>query len=45
MSNKKPYSLSQNYKALICAELAGDFHLGYARQLTDKSSLLFDLAF
>lgn len=31
--------------ALICAELAGDFHLGYARQLTDKSSLLFDLAF
>ena len=30
---------------LICAELAGDFHLGYARQLTDKSSLLFDLAF
>ena len=33
------------YKAVICAELAGDFHLGYARQLTDKSSLLFDLAF
>jgi len=32
-------------KTLICAELAGDFHLGYARQLTDKSSLLFDLAF
>ena len=32
-------------KLLICAELAGDFHLGYARQLTDKSSLLFDLAF
>ncbi|WP_206669624.1 hypothetical protein, partial [Acinetobacter portensis] len=29
---------------MICAELAGDFHLGYARQLTDKSSLLFDLA-
>ncbi|OTL22554.1 heavy metal-binding domain-containing protein, partial [Acinetobacter pittii] len=26
---------------VICAELAGDFHLGYARQLTDKSSLLF----
>ncbi|MDO6646016.1 hypothetical protein Q4572_19620, partial [Acinetobacter guillouiae] len=25
---------------VICAELAGDFHLGYARQLTDKSSLL-----
>ncbi|WP_272480392.1 hypothetical protein [Acinetobacter nosocomialis] len=33
------------YSKLICAELAGDFHLGYARQLTDKSSLLFDLAF
>ncbi|QPF38525.1 hypothetical protein H0S58_03150 [Acinetobacter sp. TTH0-4] len=32
-------------ECLICAELAGDFHLGYARQLTDKSSLLFDLAF
>jgi hypothetical protein len=32
-------------RELICAELAGDFHLGYARQLTDKSSLLFDLAF
>ena len=31
--------------SVICAELAGDFHLGYARQLTDKSSLLFDLAF
>ena len=34
-----------NLLTLICAELAGDFHLGYARQLTDKSSLLFDLAF
>ena len=34
-----------NSGSLICAELAGDFHLGYARQLTDKSSLLFDLAF
>ena len=34
-----------NFNCLICAELAGDFHLGYARQLTDKSSLLFDLAF
>ena len=32
-------------RRVICAELAGDFHLGYARQLTDKSSLLFDLAF
>ena len=27
---------------VMCAELAGDFHLGYARQLTDKSSLPFD---
>ena len=35
----------QHNGRLICAELAGDFHLGYARQLTDKSSLLFDLAF
>ena len=34
-----------NSHPVICAELAGDFHLGYARQLTDKSSLLFDLAF
>ena len=37
--------LPQVWDDLICAELAGDFHLGYARQLTDKSSLLFDLAF
>ena len=29
-----------NSDDVICAELAGDFHLGYARQLTDKSSLL-----
>ena len=36
---------SWKVQSLICAELAGDFHLGYARQLTDKSSLLFDLAF
>ena len=35
----------QDAERVICAELAGDFHLGYARQLTDKSSLLFDLAF
>ena len=44
----KPTPNSMSYFAvitLICAELAGDFHLGYARQLTDKSSLLFDLAF
>ncbi|MCK4097402.1 hypothetical protein HCY64_15370 [Acinetobacter radioresistens] len=36
---------TQPKAVVICAELAGDFHLGYARQLTDKSSLLFDLAF
>ena len=36
---------NQTMRYMICAELAGDFHLGYARQLTDKSSLLFDLAF
>lgn len=42
----KRYNTLYNPDALmICAELAGDFHLGYARQLTDKSSLLFDLAF
>ena len=39
------YLLFMYQAGLICAELAGDFHLGYARQLTDKSSLLFDLAF
>lgn len=39
------YELYISENDLICAELAGDFHLGYARQLTDKSSLLFDLAF
>ena len=38
-------SVEEIYNFVICAELAGDFHLGYARQLTDKSSLLFDLAF
>ena len=36
---------ARDRRGMICAELAGDFHLGYARQLTDKSSLLFDLAF
>ncbi|MEQ1345315.1 type I restriction-modification system subunit M N-terminal domain-containing protein, partial [Acinetobacter seifertii] len=40
-----PDRTMSNVYELICAELAGDFHLGYARQLTDKSSLLFDLAF
>ncbi len=28
---------------VMCAELAGDFHLGDSRQLTDKSLLPFDL--
>ena len=31
------------YFVLMCAELAGDFHLGDSRQLTDKSLLPFDL--
>ena len=35
--------LDQIYKDLMCAELAGDFHLGDSRQLTDKSLLPFDL--
>ncbi|WP_280179923.1 hypothetical protein [Acinetobacter nosocomialis] len=38
------FELSNEYKeALMCAELAGDFHLGDSRQLTDKSLLPFDL--
>ena len=41
----KTGAITLNNVVVICAELAGDFHLGYARQLTDKSSLLFDLAF
>ncbi|WP_151825616.1 hypothetical protein [Acinetobacter ursingii] len=32
-----------NLPVLMCAELAGDFHLGDSRQLTDKSLLPFDL--
>ena len=32
-----------NCNYLMCAELAGDFHLGDSRQLTDKSLLPFDL--
>ncbi len=31
------------YLKVMCAELAGDFHLGDSRQLTDKSLLPFDL--
>ena len=34
---------SQGVNVLMCAELAGDFHLGDSRQLTDKSLLPFDL--
>ncbi|WP_252716687.1 UvrD-helicase domain-containing protein [Acinetobacter haemolyticus] len=33
----------QKISGLMCAELAGDFHLGDSRQLTDKSLLPFDL--
>ncbi len=35
--------LEQLAELLMCAELAGDFHLGDSRQLTDKSLLPFDL--
>ena len=39
-------SSATNARALMmCAELAGDFHLGDSRQLTDKSLLPFDLVF
>ncbi|WP_228272686.1 hypothetical protein [Acinetobacter haemolyticus] len=31
------------FETVMCAELAGDFHLGDSRQLTDKSLLPFDL--
>ena len=34
--------IPNNYR-VMCAELAGDFHLGDSRQLTDKSLLPFDL--
>ncbi len=34
---------SGGLRNLMCAELAGDFHLGDSRQLTDKSLLPFDL--
>ena len=33
----------EHLRPLMCAELAGDFHLGDSRQLTDKSLLPFDL--
>ena len=32
-----------NKTIMMCAELAGDFHLGDSRQLTNKSLLPFDL--
>ena len=35
--------LGNDKKPMMCAELAGDFHLGDSRQLTDKSLLPFDL--
>ena len=30
------------YKEMMCAEIAGDFHLGDSRQPTYKNSLPFD---
>ena len=36
-------ALIRSLVMVMCAELAGDFHLGDSRQLTDKSLLLFDL--
>jgi very-short-patch-repair endonuclease len=35
--------ITLRFSNLMCAELAGDFHLGDSRQLTDKSLLPFDL--
>ncbi len=40
--NSQPYQITL-LGLLMCAELAGDFHLGDSRQLTDKSLLPFDL--
>ncbi len=42
-SSGKENILVQEVYSLMCAELAGDFHLGDSRQLTDKSLLPFDL--
>jgi len=42
-SNKDDPFPPQSHHQLMCAELAGDFHLGDSRQLTDKSLLPFDL--
>ena len=36
-------TLIELIQVMMCAELAGDFHLGDSRQLTDKSLLPFDL--
>ncbi|NAR71884.1 hypothetical protein [Acinetobacter haemolyticus] len=41
--NHRPHLYMINSVILMCAELAGDFHLGDSRQLTDKSLLPFDL--
>mgnify|MGYP002648980844 CR=1 FL=1 len=42
--SKRPLkSPNTKINAVMCAELAGDFHLGDSRQLTDKSLLPFDL--
>ena len=38
-----PLDKRESLRILMCAELAGDFHLGDSRQLTDKSLLPFDL--
>ena len=38
-----PVVLADAQQEVMCAELAGDFHLGDSRQLTDKSLLPFDL--
>ncbi|NAR62180.1 AAA family ATPase [Acinetobacter haemolyticus] len=40
---KEKIDNNTTYPHLMCAELAGDFHLGDSRQLTDKSLLPFDL--
>ena len=40
---ERGFNRSEIDHILMCAELAGDFHLGDSRQLTDKSLLPFDL--
>ena len=41
--NQQSRDLNTKIINVMCAELAGDFHLGDSRQLTDKSLLPFDL--